>query len=219
MKCSIDGCDKPVKVKKSGMCWGHYLRLRRHGDPMKGGTTRGAARKFLDGLVGHIGDECVIWPFAKDARGYARIRDNGENIPAYRLVCETANGPPVGTENHATHTCGRGDKGCVNPNHLEWGTPFKNQQDRVQHGTSNRGERCAAHKLKTEEVEAIFARLKSGERPYLLAAEYGVHPRTIGDIASGASWAWLTGLQNPKERDRMGNLIAANDNEPGRVAA
>lgn len=32
--CSIDGCNKPAK--NSGMCWGHYSRKRRHGDPLMG---------------------------------------------------------------------------------------------------------------------------------------------------------------------------------------
>jgi hypothetical protein len=201
------------------MCWGHYLRLRRHGDPLKGGTTNGAPRAFLDAALASDTDECIVWPFARDANGYARFRHNGENIPAYRVVCEEAHGPPVGIENHATHNCGKGNLGCINPNHLEWGTRFKNQQDRVEHGTSNRGEQCAAHKLTTEQVVVIFARLNAGERPYQLGPEYEVSPATIRDIKFGLSWAWLTGMQNPKERDRMGRLVAANDNDKVRVAA
>lgn len=32
--CSIDGCDKPVKVKKYGWCSVHYGRWSEHGDPL-----------------------------------------------------------------------------------------------------------------------------------------------------------------------------------------
>lgn len=32
MKCSIDGCDKPVKARR--LCTTHYARLLRHGDPL-----------------------------------------------------------------------------------------------------------------------------------------------------------------------------------------
>lgn len=217
--CSIEGCDRSVRIKKSGMCWAHYLRLRRHGDPMAGRTELGAPQKFFDEALNSDTDECVIWPFARDAVGYARIRHDGENIPAYRLMCERAHGPHNGIETHATHTCGKGNQGCINPKHLEWGTAFKNQQDRVEHGTSNRGERCAAHKLTAAEVEIIFAKIKVGERLDHLAAEYGVNPVTISDIKTGRSWAWLTGLPNPKARDRFGNLIAANDNQATARAA
>lgn len=210
--CVAEGCCKPVQIKKASLCWAHYLRLRRHGDPLSGGTGRGEAQRFFDATLAGDTDECVIWPFARDAVGYARIRHGGENIPAYRLMCERAHGPHNGIETHATHTCGKGNQGCINPKHLEWGTAFKNQQDRVEHGTSNRGEQCGTHKLTAAEVELIFARLNAGERSYLLATEYNVNRVTISDIKTGRSWAWLTGLSNPKARDRFGNLIAANDN-------
>lgn len=218
--CTIEGCGSTFMVKK-GLCNKHMLRLRRHGDPLAGGTFVGETWAFLDALLGHVGDDCVTWPFARDANGYARIRENGENIPAYRVMCRMAHGDPEEPRIHATHTCGKGNGGCVNPNHLEWGTAFKNQQDRVKHGTSNRGEQCATHILTAEQVEAIFARLNAGERPYLLGPEYGVSPATIRDIKFGLSWAWLTGLVNPKARDIDGNLLAANDNVPvsGRMAA
>lgn len=211
--CSIVGCGGTFKVKK-GLCNKHYLRLRRHGDPLAGGTVRGDPPAFLERLIGHDGDDCVIWPFSRDKIGCARIRHDGENIPAYRLMCEMAHGPAPTPKHHATHTCGKGDEGCVNPKHLEWGTAFKNQQDRVEHGTSNRGERCAAHKLTAKQAMEIFHRLNNGERPYLLAPEYGVSQVTVLDIKLGRSWAWLTGLPNPKARDKDGNLIAANDNKP-----
>jgi hypothetical protein len=146
--------------------------------------------------------------------GYGRIRINGENIPAHRHMCGMAYGEPTGARNHSTHKCGNGPGGCVNPKHLEWGTRFKNQQDRVEHGTSNRGEQCAAHKLTTEQASAIFTRLRNGERAYLLAAEHGVSNVTILDIGTGRSWAWLTGLKNPKARDIDGALLSANDNTP-----
>jgi len=216
--CSIPGCGGTFKVT-AGYCNKHYIRFRRYGDPLAGGTERGATHAFLEAHVNFDGDECLTWPFATDAHGCARIRDGGDNVPAYRIMCEMAHGPAPTPRHQATHTCGKGHEACINPNHLEWGTGFKNQQDRVEHGTSNRGERCAAHKLTRDEVLEIFNRLKGGERPYLLAKEYGVHDVTILDIRTGRTWAWLTGLPNPKARDRDGNLIAANDNSPERKAA
>lgn len=217
--CSVEGCGGTFKVTRD-LCNKHYIRLLRHGSPLAGGTERGSTWDFLNSLIGHNGDDCVVWPFSRDGRGYARIREDGENIPAYRVMCKLAHGEPIAPRDHATHSCGKGHDGCVNPKHLEWGTRYKNQQDRVEHGTSNRGERCAAHKLKTDEVVDIFARLNAGDGIGDLACEYGVSYITIHDIKSGRSWAWLTGLQNPKERDKDGNLLAANDNtKPKEMAA
>lgn len=213
MICLIEGCGKAVKIKKSGFCWGHYLRNKRHGHPLLGGTTIGAPQDFFEKVMTVDTDECIIWPFARDAVGYARIRHNGDNYPAYRLMCEKVHGPPLGIENHATHKCGKGNKGCINHKHLEWGTAFKNQQDRVEHGTSNRGERCAASKLTTEQAVEIWSRLNLGENSPAIAKDYGVHPRTVRDIRQGRSWAWLTGLQNPNERDRMGNLVIEKEDK------
>lgn len=32
--CKVEGCDRPVKVKKESLCGLHYARFRRHGDPL-----------------------------------------------------------------------------------------------------------------------------------------------------------------------------------------
>lgn len=33
-KCSVDGCEKPPD--RCGMCWAHYCRFKRHGNPLAG---------------------------------------------------------------------------------------------------------------------------------------------------------------------------------------
>jgi HNH endonuclease len=38
--CSIEGCDKPVRIKSRGWCSPHYSRWRDHGDPLGGGPDR-----------------------------------------------------------------------------------------------------------------------------------------------------------------------------------
>lgn len=30
--CSVNGCDLPVKRKRSGLCYGHYMKMWRYGD-------------------------------------------------------------------------------------------------------------------------------------------------------------------------------------------
>ena len=76
-------------------------------------------------------------------------------------------------------------------NHLEnlrWDTAKSNQQDRAKHGTSNRGEQCAAAKLTETQVRAIRADTRVQR---LIAAEYGVRDNTISRIKSGKRWAHI----------------------------
>lgn len=40
MLCSIEGCDRKAKYKKTGWCQTHYHRWWRQGDPEKVGSTR-----------------------------------------------------------------------------------------------------------------------------------------------------------------------------------
>jgi hypothetical protein len=71
---------------------------------------------------------------------------------------------------------------------LRWDTPRNNQLDRIKHGTSNRGERCAAAKLTEAQVLAIRADTRKQKA---IAAEYGVRDNTISRIKSGKRWGHL----------------------------
>src|SRR5258708_1433259 len=75
-------------------------------------------------------DFCLIWPFARKGGGYAQIGSDG--ILLHRLMCEYRNGPAPTSEHYATHSCGRGHEGCINPNHLRWRTPAQNQLERYE---------------------------------------------------------------------------------------
>ena len=71
---------------------------------------------------------------------------------------------------------------------LRWDTPRNNQLDRVKHGTSNRGERCAAAKLTELQVRAILIDTRLQRE---IAADYGVRENTISRIKSGKRWNHL----------------------------
>lgn len=98
----------------------------------------GDGYKFLKALIGHQGEECVIWPFNK-ITGYGYVATGEQRNPrrAHRVMCELAHGPAPSPAHQATHSCTNGRNGCVNPNHLRWGTNSRNQRDRRQHGTAN----------------------------------------------------------------------------------
>lgn len=89
--------------------------------------------------VGHKGKRCLIWPYARDDKGYGQVYTGG--LPrlrkAHRLMCEIVNGPASSPKMCASHTCGKGHLGCFHPDHLEWDTHRGNQLARRGHGTKN----------------------------------------------------------------------------------
>jgi len=190
--CKIDGCDKPVYGY--GWCNGHYhrwkrgvpiaetpLREKRHGKDPWG---------WLRDHVDYRGDDCLIWPFALQAKGYASIRLNGNSTTASRMMCRMAHGEPPSPEYDAAHSCGNGRGGCVHPRHLRWATVIENQQDRTAHAMDCPGERNGRVKLSEEDVRRIRS-LRGKARQVDLAKEYGVIQGTISAIQTGRLWKHL----------------------------
>lgn len=75
---------------------------------------------------------------------------------------------------------------------LRWDTQAGNQQDRIRHGTSNRGgERNGIAKL----TPAQALEIKNDPRPLrTIGADYGVSHETVRWIKRGMAWGWMTGL-------------------------
>lgn len=150
------------------------------------GQGKGIA--FLRALLDSAPPTCVTWPMSRDpSNGYGRLGVNGKNYWAHRLMCELAKGPAPSAGHEATHSCGNGKLGCVNPRHLDWGTRSRNQLDRRFHGTKARGGRGVRRKLTPEKVAEIRA-LKGLKTQREIAAKFGVSDATIRDIYSGKSW-------------------------------
>jgi HNH endonuclease len=133
-------------------------------------------------------DDCIVWPFTKDPRGYGWISVGSSNSKwVHRWVCEQAHGAPQGRMD-AAHNCG--NHSCINPRHLRWATRKDNEADKLLHGTQSRGERHGNHRLTEAEVKEIYA-LRGVVSGVEIAARYGVHKQTIYDIHTGRRWAWL----------------------------
>lgn len=146
------------------------------------------ARAFFDEVVfKHVGDDCLIWPFAIDAKGYGRMLFEGRNHRVSRLVCVKAHGAPPSPIHQAAHSCGKGSSGCVSPHHLSWKTPKENSEDAVAHGTSSAGERHRSAKLQSADVEEIRRR-EATERRIDLAKEFGVNASTISQVIHHKTW-------------------------------
>lgn len=167
---------------------------------------------FLRGLLDSApADLCVHWPMFRDVNGYGRVGYNGKAQWAHNLMCRIAYGdPPEGCE--ATHTCGKGKDGCVNPRHLEWGTKTKNQLDRKAHGTATGGFRSLKNRKLTLDDVAVIRSLRGAATQRAIASRFGVSDATIRDIYAGriyspdAEQVWT-----PAEDERMRILIALSE--------
>ena len=187
-QCIIEGCESE-RCNSHGYCWMHYMRWRRHGDPLF--TTKGRPQKWLLEHVSYEGDDCLSWPFGGRNNGYGTLVFNGNHTSAHRQMCTLVHGDPPSPRHEAAHSCGNGHLGCVNPRHLRWATPEENQADKLLHGTHNRGERSGSARLKERQVHAIRKMLASGHKRAEIARRFGVTDGCIKGIAYRKTWAWL----------------------------
>lgn len=195
--CGVEGCLANAHHDASGRrgwCCMHYQRWQKHGDPTIAGGVPKPALDWLAANVGHIGDDCLVWPFHVSKKdGYGRVHHpaDGHLMTASRLMCVLAHGEPPTPKHEAAHSCGKGSSACVNPGHVYWATPTRNQRDRVLHGTSNRGERQGGSKLTEEDVRSIRGMIGSMTQGSI-ADLFGVEVSTISRISTGDVWGWLT---------------------------
>lgn len=191
LTCSIPGCTK--RPRSRSWCHAHYVRWRRHGDPLGGRRTMTGEpeRYFREVVLTYEGDECLIWPFTKGGGGYGNIWLNGRNNIVSRLVCIETNGQPPTPEHEAAHSCGKGYLACVTKRHLSWKTPTGNQADRLIHGTHIRGERNCNAKLTEDKVREI-RELRGKMLRREIAEMFGVGSTSVRNIFSGKTWEWLS---------------------------
>ncbi len=190
--CSIPDCGKRAHAR--GWCSIHYFRWRKHGGPLAGGKVRpprGSVPIYLQEVaMQYEGDECLIWPFCRNAKGYAVMNSSGSAL-VNRLICEAVHGKPPQPKMEAAHSCGKGHEACVTKGHLLWKTPKENQADRRIHGTHQQGERHPVAKLKDREVVEILSLRKQGMGPVEIAKLFGVSSPNITAICKNRSWKWI----------------------------
>lgn len=172
--CSVEGCDGSHSAK--GLCRLHYMRWLSTGSTTasRAKAPSGAPEAFIEMAVSYVGDDCLIWPYAKSDRGYGTItrsRDFGCKFAHTEVLCRVTGHRPEGLQAaHAPLVCH--ERACVNPAHLRWATLTENQADRVLDGTSLRT-------LTDDEVRAIRA---DSRRQVDIAADYGIAQSQVSAI-------------------------------------
>ena len=126
--CRVDGCDRPHKGH--GLCRAHLVRQRERGDV---GTTE--VRAWREGLADTakrllakaVEDEhgCLVLA-PTEPNGRVRIKRGKKTWLAHRLILVWKTGMNP-TDLDSIHKCERGHMGCINPDHLKFGTRSENR--------------------------------------------------------------------------------------------
>lgn len=187
--CSIEGCGK--RHFGRGFCNAHYSRLRKYGDPLGNARRKlTQVQSFLRNVVIlHEDDACLIWPFAKNGAGYPHMLHDGSYQLVHRLVCKIAHGEPPSNKHQAAHSCG--ERTCVNKRHIRWATQIENEQDKLIHGTRQRGERCYNAQVTEIEARKILS-LKGKMKQREIGALFGVSEDLVSQIHRRVRWSWLS---------------------------
>jgi hypothetical protein len=154
--------------------------------------TRELHRPWIrDVALTHVGDECLLWPFAvRGGRpgegGYPALAQRGY---AHVLLCEIVHGAKPAPRHEVEHLCGT--KLCMNPRHVAWALHRDNCARRTEHGTQTIGTRHGMAKLTDEDVRAIRRVPRVYGTGRALAEQYGVTSSMIWRIRNRLAWKHL----------------------------
>ncbi len=157
-------------------------------------------RETVERLAEHPTDECVLWPFVTDSKGYGRLQIERCVVRATHVSLELSGLPrPLPPYDLALHSCDV--PRCVNPAHLRWGTEADNIADKVSRRRHPHGEQTNTARLTDADVLDIRRRVRLASckgcrdgNVGTLAREYGVRPGAIIRAAKGETWRHVDGV-------------------------
>ena len=188
IKCSVVGCERDVRHR--GFCGVHYYRWRRYGDPLSGNVEKGKPLKWLKEAIMQQTDNCIVWPFCTNEKGYGQVSYQNKFMIAHRLALMLHEGrTEAPAKMHCAHTpivCH--NPACVNPRHLRWASAAENVADMRLDGTYWQGEQNGSAKLTESQVLAIREDKRIVRE---IAQDYGVSKHAIYRIKNRESWKHL----------------------------
>jgi len=129
-------------------------------------------------------DGCWLWKGPILKTGYGRICSKRKNFSTHRVSYEYHHGIiPFGM--NVLHKCDV--RHCVNPKHLFLGTHQDNMDDCVAKGRTTHGRNHPNARLTEGDIRAI-RELSASMSQKQLAAQFGVHFTTVGQILRGQTW-------------------------------
>lgn len=141
----------------------------------------------------HVGR--ILKPWRRDD-GYAMyiIRHDGRSIhkKAHQLVAEAFLGPKPFPAAEVCHN--DGDPSNDHYKNLRWDTRASNHQDKVAHGTDNRGSKHPQSRFTDEQILEIFRLASTREKTQReIADQFDMQQAHVSRILLGKRWAHLTG--------------------------
>lgn len=134
-------------------------------------------------------DTCWEWTGSLDTAGYATIRVNGRLRRASHIAYELEFGSLIPNDMIIMHKCD--NPKCVNPQHLQIGTKYLNNLDKLMKNRANmpKGEQHPQSKLTKQQVDEIRGRYSSQKISFsALGRDYGVNRTTIRRIIDHEIW-------------------------------
>ncbi len=131
---------------------------------------------------------CWIWTGGKTPNGYGMFSIGSKSVHAHRAAYNMWKGEiPNGV--WVLHTC---RNKCVNPDHLELGTPRKNnKEDKIRDGTLMQGTKNPSVKYTETQIIEIRKRYSDGETQTSISKSMGISQGHISDICLRKVWSHI----------------------------
>lgn len=148
-------------------------------------------KRYRNGLPSHTYRKMSIKPSGKGYRVATLVDSNKRRcmVAVRVLMLRVFVGEKPTTVHQACHENNiRSDDRLYN---LSWGTPQKNQQDRIRHGTSNRGENGPGNLYTRDKILRVRELLERGLSTGKVGRIVGMSKSNVQAIKEKRIWGWL----------------------------